>query len=683
MKSIFKDRKVQQQFDRDGYIVLPFLTNDAISSLKNLYETLHPTGVEQGFYSSTFSMDEAYKDRIFKLVDSLYAERVAENFEDVKKLGASFLVKQPGENGRMPIHQDWTVVDESKFGSLTIWIPLENVSAQNGAIRVLPGSHRFSNTLRGPTLPTVLDEIEPLIDVSMLTLEMKAGEAFIFDHGLIHASHLNQSEQPRIAVTYGLIPAEAQLFYYFKDTSISDSKIEKFQMPLDFFCKYHNIGQRPEIGESLGFIEADFEQITTQEFKYFLNDFRDLSLLNKINKKMIRPLFLDPVLQQQFEEKGWVKVPMLDLTEVADLLNFYGELDKSHIPDYGFHVSLDNRGVGYAAKVIDKLNQVITPKANKFLERHKVFTGSFVVKEANKPSGIVPPHQDWTFVDENKYASATFWVALVDTNMDNGALGVIEGSNNFFDHPRASPAPEFKAPFDAHMFSIFPYLKLIPMKAGEALIFNNATMHASPPNTTDQARIAAAIGVCHEEAQLYHYFLEPAVEKHRLMKYKFNESLFPLFNNGYLGELYRAGKKPEQGEFVGFVPYNPDPCDLDWLLGKIKAEGNNIDMPLIEKLAKLFSYNLDGSKKESSEKSPEGIEAIEAEETHRKEEEMRKEEAERKVQGEMTAGKGNGTNGSKEHPVHSEEWLDPRSFFEKYSPGNVVREVVFRLKKMF
>jgi ectoine hydroxylase-related dioxygenase (phytanoyl-CoA dioxygenase family) len=82
-----------------------------------------------------------------------------------------------------------------------------------------------------------------------------------------------------------------------------------------------------------------------------------------------------------------------------------------------------------------------------------------VVKEKN-PVSVVPPHQDWSFTDEDQgFISATVWTALVDTDMNNGAMGVIVGSHKFFNHHRASPAPEFKAPFDGYMFSVFSVFK--------------------------------------------------------------------------------------------------------------------------------------------------------------------------------------------------------------------------------
>ena len=121
----------------------------------------------------------------------------------------------------------------------------------------------------------------------------------------------------------------------------------------------------------------------------------------------------------------------------------------------------------------------------------------------------MPPHQDWSFVeDEKKYCSVTCWIPLQDVNMENGCIGVIKGSNRFFSNVRPSPSPQVETPLKNHMYTIFPYLELQEMKAGEALIFDNRTFHASPPNTTDSARVAVGLGFTQSEAEIRHYYLK-------------------------------------------------------------------------------------------------------------------------------------------------------------------------------
>ena len=315
----------------------------------------------------------------------------------------------------------------------------------------------------------------------------------------------------------------------------------------------------------------------------------------------VRPLFKDPDHQKHFEENGFVKLKVLDPEDIQQLLEFYLTLKNDHQrADYGFHVSLDNTNREWVENVSSTIRKIIEPKAATYLDRCKVFTSSFVIKEPG-PKAIVPPHQDWTFVDETQFNSCTFWVPLQDVNMDNGALGIIRGSHKFFDHPRPSPSPQAKSALSDHYFTIFPYMEIIEMKAGEALVFDNRLIHASPPNTTEHPRIAAGIGITQEEAELEHHYQLPGTQPPLLEKFRVDETFFMQSNNANLGELYDQGKKPEGWTSLGTTERKVREYTATEMQELIKSvPGNTINGPLIEKLAVLFNYNLDGTKKEES-----------------------------------------------------------------------------------
>jgi len=199
MNFIFKNAALQKQFDTEGYIVIPFLNSGQVAQLKALYKKHFPSEPD-AFYSSSFLNNADLKKQINEETDSVISENINNTFTNFKSLGSSFLSKPSGKTGIMPVHQDWTVVDESIFASVTAWIPLTDTFEKNGAIKVLSGSHLFSSAFRGPTIPSVFQHIENEILKRMTTLEMKAGEAFIFNHALLHASSENISGEERIAL---------------------------------------------------------------------------------------------------------------------------------------------------------------------------------------------------------------------------------------------------------------------------------------------------------------------------------------------------------------------------------------------------------------------------------------------------------------------------------------------------
>ena len=233
----------------------------------------------------------------------------------------------------------------------------------------------------------------------------------------------------------------------------------------------------------------------------------------------------------------------------------------------------------------------------------KVFTASFVIKDPN-PKGVVPIHQDWTFVDkEGEYNSITAWIALVDMNIDIGTLGAIKGSHTYFKHTRPSPSPQASTPLANQQFSLFPYLQTMDIKAGEAIIFDNRTFHASPPNTTDKLRVAVGLGFTQLEAQLCHYYLKPDGNKNRLLKYKVDEDFFIKYDNARLSAMYEQGETIEDYELTEEVEYRLPVFSNEQILDMVKGSGNIMNLPLIEKLAIIFNYNPNGSKKEEIEKN--------------------------------------------------------------------------------
>jgi len=246
--AIFKDKEIQARFDRDGYVVMDFITADEAKIIAEKFYKVHPY-TPKGFYSDAFNPDDALKQEIFEHTERIFEKVVAEKFCDVKKLGSTFLCKAPGQEGKVGVHQDWTVVDESKYYTLTIWVPTTEVNDQNGALRVLPGSHLFFDAYRSNSIEFPYRGNEELIWQNMTTVDMKPGQAFILNHAVIHGSSPNLTDKERLVIAYALAPKDAPLMYYYKDKKRSNNKVEKFSMPDDFFQRYYNVGDRPLFGD--------------------------------------------------------------------------------------------------------------------------------------------------------------------------------------------------------------------------------------------------------------------------------------------------------------------------------------------------------------------------------------------------------------------------------------------------
>ncbi|OWY22874.1 hypothetical protein C7N43_05215 [Sphingobacteriales bacterium UPWRP_1] len=257
--------------------------------------------------------------------------------------------------------------------------------------------------------------------------------------------------------------------------------------------------------------------------------------------------------RQQFEQKGYLVVNLLTAAEVAELLQFYHSLHHSHKTGYGFHVSLDNTDPEFVCNINNRITAVLQRSMEQLFGNFRLFSGRFLVKDHNR-LGLVTPHQDWSFTDETRSVSATVWVPLQDTTIQNGAIGVIEGSHLAYTGIRATPLPVFKVPFDDCSPQIFPYLKIIDMQAGQALLMNNRLIHGSPPNLGSNARISAGAEIIPQSAPLYHYYLHPT--ENMVMQYAIDDTFFYHYSNAKLLQLYQKQETPQGLKLIGKLPYN-------------------------------------------------------------------------------------------------------------------------------
>jgi hypothetical protein len=97
------------------------------------------------------------------------------------------------------------------------WCPLVDVDGGSGALRVVPGSHRWSPNLRGSgDVPAPLAGIvERLHAVTQtVTVPLRAGEALVYDPGLLHGSAGNTATHVRTVAAIATAPAGAPLVHF-------------------------------------------------------------------------------------------------------------------------------------------------------------------------------------------------------------------------------------------------------------------------------------------------------------------------------------------------------------------------------------------------------------------------------------------------------------------------------------
>jgi hypothetical protein len=111
-------------------------------------------------------------------------------------------------------------------------------------------------------------------------------------------------------------------------------------------------------------------------------------------------------------------------------------------------------------------------------------------------AGVATPwHQDLPYHPFDRVGSTTFWLALVDMEPEMGTMRFLSGTHRVgnlgrFIHQDIDALKEL--PWLTEEYEMSPPLAL---KAGDATVHSQATMHAAPENSTDRPRWSMTINV--------------------------------------------------------------------------------------------------------------------------------------------------------------------------------------------
>lgn len=269
---IFKDEEVQQKFDTDGFVKLNLLSEDEVERLAQMRIDYFP---EKGsvFFSSSYLDDFELKTEISNKICAVIQNRLKEHCTNYRLIGAAYLIKGVGKHSEMPMHQDWTIVDENQFYAANVWIPLTDTNEENGTLELMKGSHKWNEALRAPTLPMSFVGLEEKIKSQLTVVPATKGEVIILNQATIHYSKPNMTDEIRPAITCGLISQKAPLKFHYWDKE--RSQIEEFAQEDDFLLRWENfmdaIYKRPLMGTSKQFFDYSIPKWTEHDLNQLIH----------------------------------------------------------------------------------------------------------------------------------------------------------------------------------------------------------------------------------------------------------------------------------------------------------------------------------------------------------------------------------------------------------------------------
>lgn len=274
--------------------------------------------------------------------------------------------------------------------------------------------------------------------------------------------------------------------------------------------------------------------------------------------------FLDELTHQHFRTHGWCVVKnVVTSDEIKAFQNTYNYI--TGIDGFSIDCQFLNTGCLPNSEIREKTSDVINTNVKTILPRMFKMDvvaqhtgGSFVIKPPHEESGLAP-HQDSSFIDEEKDYSLFMWVPFCDVNEKNGAISVLSGSHLWGNTQRG-----FSAPWNLqkHADLMAKYMHPVYIHAGDVLIFDPALVHSSEPNFSEDTRHAITITVVRANPELIYYYRDSATPPGIIEKFFVDEEFF---------RTYDFASKPDENKWrKETIPYKPFDISEEELLALIE-----------------------------------------------------------------------------------------------------------------
>lgn len=220
-----------ESFLERGYAVVPeALDSQLLAELRSYSEDrLAAESAEHfdafRFHGSMLQLDPFDERVVCRLVAN---PRVREAFQVLgfasPKWLSAYLISKPPRSPALWWHQDWWAWEsevswEPRPSQMFVMYYLRDVGARDGALRVIPGSHRTRHRLHDVLPPAHSSEINEASKLGPahaaqpgeVTVTVRAGDAVIGDSRILHSTHPNRSERHRTCLTLWYLPRFADL----------------------------------------------------------------------------------------------------------------------------------------------------------------------------------------------------------------------------------------------------------------------------------------------------------------------------------------------------------------------------------------------------------------------------------------------------------------------------------------
>jgi hypothetical protein len=265
------DAVIASELDSSGYAVVPGIDKTTVTDLcRTIYEEIRFACQDKVNYNTGADLTGPVRGHAFQCITKAFAPVLDRYFQCYDCIVAIMFVKRPSaaQAGQVHLHCDPTLLpDESRQRHLNIWAPLIDVDETNGALCVVPGSHKVFAPVHSFSVPSQFSHIPDTVMERGRCVPTKAGDALIFDNRMPHFSRQNQGSVDRPAAVLSIVPSDSEFISLF-GTDDSEFPIEVYRQSQSWYesADWINDRERPQTGRYLGRLNWTPHALSRSEF---------------------------------------------------------------------------------------------------------------------------------------------------------------------------------------------------------------------------------------------------------------------------------------------------------------------------------------------------------------------------------------------------------------------------------
>ena len=529
-----------------GFCTCRVFNSEEIERLQTLYNQNFGSDKVKEMYATHNSNPMEKSLFVSNEIKNIVKEKLQKIFPEYNYFIGHFMVKGANTEKEFSLHQDWNIVDENKYKSYQVWIPLQLTYPDNGGMFVVPGSHLFFNNYRSgsygiPVIP--FDEnVKPLIT----DIIVPPGNVLVYHNALFHGSYPNTSDEIRIAVIVNVVEKQAPVFYFHKNKQLNSTQL--FSIDGQSLISHLQELEKGIVDETF-ILKNIIDNDKINNDKLNSNDLRLKyeENIGNVNASQLKQLHItnNSDLEEKLNDKGYAIIDLMDAETIEKFKNeyyaYFNNLDRTP----GRFTTLQHTDAELKNRIHTFIINNISKPLNNFFKDYYIPVSQFYTKKAHT-SGDIDLHADSTLlINHQLEPHYAIWVPLIDVNSNNGTLTLIP-------HSHKVKGAFFGGTFGGYHHQHLQWLKQfevpLTLKAGQAVIFDNNILHNSTSNLTDIDRLCITFRITHKSSMFYSFFRSKLPEN--------SIDVYQENHNYYMDEYWDGENKNSNSLYIGTMKYN-------------------------------------------------------------------------------------------------------------------------------